>query len=148
MIGRDMITRMLSGYWVAYDGLDRYRRMWIVMQSLLFVIACMFWIDSMTVKQGFARETWGDFAYSLPASMWAAVQMSSSSMIIIGLLRPIRGWMVSVGSFVLCLNYVGISYSAVFTGGVVVVGLHASLFFLPLHMWLLVEAISRAHRTD
>ena len=144
MMGKLMVSRIFGKGWVACNGLDRYRPLWVAMQVSLFIIGCLFWIDSMTGSQGFAEETWGRFAYMFPAAMWAALTMASSSMIIVGLLKPIRSWMVSVGSFLFCLNFILLSYSAVFTGGVVVVGLYASLFFLPLHMWLFVEAITRA----
>ena len=139
---RNIALQLLSADLLS-NSLDRHRDVWIAMQLSLFIIGCMFWRDSMTGAEGFAEETWGEFAYSFPAAMWAAVLMGSSSMIIIGLLDPIKNWMVFVGSSIACINFALLSYSAVFTNGVVVVGLYASVFFLPLHMWLFVESMTR-----
>ena len=143
-----MVTRRLSTSWLYSSDLSRHRPMWIAIEASLFLIGALFWVDSMTGAQGFAEETWGRFAYTLPAWIWAAFSMASSSIIIVGLIRPVRSWMVSVGALMACINFFSLSYSAVFTDGVVVVGLYASLFFLPLHMWLLLEASTSAQRNN
>lgn len=139
-----MVAHFFFGKLCIGNWLDRHRDLWLANQLFLFVIGCLFWIDSMTGAQGFAEETWGSFAYSFPAAMWAAVLMASSSMIIVGLLDPIKNWMVSFGSSIACINFALLAYSAVFTDGVVVVGFYASAYFLPLHMLLVVESYLRA----
>ena len=129
--------------WLARSGLDRHRPLLLALQFSLFVIGVLFWLDATTSAQGFSADTWGYLAYSIPATIWAFANMAASSMCIIGLLRPIKRWMVAAGSGFHCLQLFVLSYSAVFTGGTVVVGLYASIFFLPLHLWILLEASRR-----
>lgn len=129
--------------WLARSGLDRHRPLLLALQFSLFVIGVLFWLDATTSDQGFSDSTWGALAYSIPAVIWAFANMAASSMCIIGLVRPIKRWMVAAGSGFHCLQLFVLSYSAVFTGGTVVVGLYASIFFLPLHLWILLEASRR-----
>lgn len=97
----------------------------------------------MNGGDGFDRDTWGWLAYSFPAKGWAFVNMATAAITAIGLMRPVKGWMVSVGAAVHVCQFIILSYSAVLCGGVFVVGLYASAFFLPLHLWLLIEALLR-----
>ena len=136
--------RQCSMSWLYNNGLDRYRRMLIAEHSSLFAIGVFFWIDSRSGSPNFGEDTWGSFAYSFPAEMWALISLSMSSMIIVGLVRPVKSWMVAFGSFVQCVNFLALSYSAVFTDGTVVIGLYASLYFLPKHTWMLVESFKNA----
>lgn len=129
--------------WLSRSGLDRHRPLLLSLQFSLFVIGCLFWLDATTTGYGFTATTWGAAAYAIPAKIWAFSNMAASSMCIIGLLRPIKRWMVAAGSGFHCLQLFYLSYSAVFTGGTVVVGLYASIFFLPLHLWILLEATRR-----
>ena len=113
------------------------------MQWGLFLIGAIFWIDASLHSQGFNLEVFGSLAYSIPAKVWAVACMSASAFCIIGLMKPVKRWMVCVGASSHCLQFVLISYSAVFTGGAYVIGLYASILLLPLHAWLLYEAAFR-----
>lgn len=110
----------------------------------MFIIGALFWADTATGSVAFAAEVFGDFAYSLPARLWAFAMMGPSAMLIVGLMKPIKNWMVWGGAFLHCVHFVLLSYSAVFTGGSFVIGLFASLYFLPLHLWIFLEAVGRA----
>lgn len=129
--------------WLSRSGLDRHRPLLLSLQVSLFAIGVLFWFDASTTGYGFTAMTWGSAAYAIPAKLWAFSNMAASSMCIIGLLRPIKRWMVAAGSGFHCLQLFYLSYSAVFTGGAVVVGLYASIFMLPLHLWILLEATRR-----
>lgn len=133
-----------SSSWLYCNGLDKYRQVLIAQQISLFMIGTFFWVDSRAGNVAFSQETWGDLAYSAPAEMWALMNLTTASMITVGLLRPVKKWMVAIGSAVACAELLTLSYSAVFTGGAVVVGLYASLYFLPLHLWLFAESLKRA----
>lgn len=127
--------------WLAKNGLARYRPIFMVAQISLFIIGCMFWIDTQSGGQAFTAEVWGDLAYSIPASFWAFANMSTSALTAGGLMKPVKNWMVTTGAALSCLQYLTLSWSAVFDGGAAVIGLYASIFFLPLHIWIMVEAI-------
>lgn len=129
--------------WLAKNSLNRYRPAILYTQYSLFVFGVMFWLDANLGSEGFKEATWGAFAYFFPAKMWAALNMGASALAIVGLKKPIRTWMVSAGAFLHCVQFGAISYSATYTGGEMIVGLFASVYFLPLHMWLLYEAVTR-----
>lgn len=138
------VPKIAVADWVYHNALDRHRPMFLVMQGLLFFISALFWVDARTIGVGFDEATWGSFAYAIPAELWAFVLMATSSLTMIGLVKPVKRWMVAVGCVLHCVQFLVLSYSAVFTGGVFVVGLYASCFFLPLHAWMLVEALDRS----
>lgn len=137
------VPEKLRVCWLAHSDLDRHRPIFTVMQFLLFCIGAIFWIDANTTGVGFKEETWGSLAYSLPAEAWAFMNMASSTITMIGLARPIKGWMVAIGTTGHLIQFMVLSYSATMCGGVFVVGLYASVFFMPLHIWLLFEAVRR-----
>lgn len=126
--------------WLTKNGLYRHRPMFMAIQVSLFLIGCMFWIDTQNNGRGFTEEVWGSLAYSIPASFWAFLNMASSSITIVGLMKPVRRWMVIVGAALSCVQFIVLSWSAVFDGGAVVIGFYASMFFLPMHIWLMMEA--------
>ncbi len=127
--------------WLAKNGLSRYRPIFMMAQIGLFIIGALFWIDTQRGGAAFTAEVWGDLAYSIPAEFWAFANMSTSALTAIGLMKPVKNKMVSVGAGLSCLQYLVLSWSAVFDGGAAVIGMYASVFFLPLHMWILGEAI-------
>jgi len=127
--------------WLASNSLDRHRPLLVALQCALFFIGVLFWIDAMTGGAGFEETTWGWLAYSFPAVGWAFINMATSAITIIGLMKPIRYWMVAVGAALHCVQFLILSYSAALCGGVFVIGLYASVVFLPLHLWLLLEAV-------
>ena len=130
--------------WLSKNSLARHRPVFMAAQVSLFLIGCVFWVDVQTGGDNFAPEIWGHFACSLPAEAWAAINMTASAICYIGLGKPIRNWQVIVGSSLHCLQFSVLSWSAVFDGGAAVIGLYASMLLLPLHLWLLIEAIFHA----
>ena len=128
--------------WLARNGLARYRPMFMLAEVALFVIGCIFWVDANAGASSFTADVWGHFAYSIPATYWAAFNMGCSSLTLAGLIRPVRNWMVIVGAGLSCVQYLILAWSAVFDGGAAVIGMYASLFFLPLHLWIVFEAAS------
>ena len=129
--------------WLSKNSLNRYRPAILYTQYSLFVFGVMFWIDANLGADGFKEETWGAFAYFFPAKMWAALNMGASALAIIGLKKPIRSWMVAIGAALHCVQFGAISYSATYTGGEMIVGMFASVYLLPIHMWLFYEAANR-----
>lgn len=129
--------------WLSRNSLNRYRPAILYTQYSMFVFGVLFWIDANLGGEGFKEATWGSFAYLFPAKMWAALNIGASALSIIGLKKPIRSWMVAVGSGLHFIQFSSITYSATYTGGEMIVGLMASVYFLPMHMWLFYEAVSR-----
>lgn len=129
--------------WLEVNSLDRHRPMFMMMQVSLFSIGVIFWIDAMTDGVGFQEETWGWLAYSIPVEVWAFTNMATSAITIIGLMKPVQRWMIVVGCVSHIVQFMILSYSATMCGGVFVLGLYASVFFLPLHLWLFIEAAWR-----
>lgn len=138
-----MVYEQMSIGWLARNTIDRHRPVFLAIQWALFLIGAIFWIDASYQSQGFNLVVFGAFAYAIPAKVWAAMCMGSSALCILGLIKPVRRWMVCAGSGFHCLQFVLISYSAVFTGGAYVIGLYASVLLLPLHLWLFFEAAFR-----
>jgi hypothetical protein len=138
-----MAAEKVSHDWVYHNSIDRHRPVFMSMQGALFIIGVMFWVDAMGDGVGFKEETWGWLAYSFPAAGWAFLNMATSAITMIGLMRPVRNWMVIVGASSHIAQFLILSYSAVMCGGVFVIGLYASVFFLPMHLWILLEALRR-----
>lgn len=130
--------------WLSKNSLDRHRPMVMGMQVALFVIGCIFWVNTFTYNIAFEKQVWGGLAHAIPAKVWAASCMAAAALTINGLLKPIKSWMVAFGAAFHCLQFIVLSYSAAFDGGAFVIGIYASVFFLPLHLWLLIEAVRRA----
>ena len=107
-------------------SLERYAPAYMFFQAILLAIGCYFWIAATAEAVSFAPTTWGHFAYDLGAEFWAAVNMAASAICIIGLVDPIRRGMVVLGGAVHVLEYVGLTYSAIYTGGDPAVGIYAS----------------------
>lgn len=143
MDGLSMAYEQMSIGWLSKNTIDRHRPVFMAMQWGLFVIGAIFWIDSSIGSQGFNLVVFGSLAYSIPAKVWSFACMMSSALCILGLIKPVRRWMVAFGAGGHCVQFVLISYSAVFTGGAYVIGLYASILLLPLHMWLFFEAAIR-----
>lgn len=143
-----MVTDEMTIGWLSKNSLDRHRPAFMAAEWSLLMVGFLFWIDASGSSMGFAKEVFGQLAYSLPAKFWALVMMVCSAITIMGLRRPITHWMVLVGAFCHCIHFLLLSYSAAFTGGAFVIGLFASVFFLPLHMWILFEAVMRGRSSD
>ena len=135
-----MVYEQVSIGWLSKNTIDRHRPVFLAMQWGLFLIGAVFWMDASNNYQGFNLAVFGAFAYAIPAKVWAIACMGSAAFTIMGLIKPVRRWMVCLGAGSHCLQFVLISYSAVFTGGAYVIGLYASILLLPLHLWLFFEA--------
>ena len=108
---------------------------------LLFGVGALFWVYAVMGGDVMKPEVYGEFATSYPAEMWAGGIMGGTALIICGLIRPICNWQVAVGGAICCLNYIALTYSAVFTGGEFVIGVFCGVFFLSWHVWLTLEGI-------
>ncbi len=121
-------------------SLSRYAPLLCLMQASLMVIGMIFWLDAMTGAEGFREETWGSFAYQLPAEFWALLNMLASATTFIGLLDPIKRRLVIIGGTLHSAQFAVLGYSITMTGGEIPVGLYAGAFFLPIHMWIVWRA--------
>lgn len=123
-------------------SIERFRPLLLAIECALFFIGAMFWIDALVGAESFSRNAYGEFAYSFPAEFWAFAMMGGSALSINGLIRPVRHWRIALGSAIHVAQFSALSYSAIFTGGEAVVGCFASVFFVSLHIWLCVEALT------
>jgi len=121
--------------------LERYGPLLVTINLSLLAISIFFWIDANAGARGFQEATWGAFAYSFPANSWAAIMMAGSALVAGGLVRPPSARLVAVGCVLQLIEFGGIAYSAVLTGGEMVVGIFASTLFVPMYMWILFEAV-------
>ena len=122
-------------------SLDRNRPMLMVFEVILFFIGALFWVQASLQEQAFNADTFGRFALLFPAEFWAGLMMAGSAIAYIGLVKPIRRNMVAVGGAINALQYLGLAYSSIFTGGEFVIGIHLVLLFVPAHLWMAWEAL-------
>lgn len=134
--------------WLTKNGLDRHRPVFMAMQVSLLIVGFFFWFDATVGAHGFKESTWGSFAYAIPAKFWALYNMAVSAITIVGLRKPVKHLLVSMGAFLHCLQFIILSFSTTLTGGEVVIGLYAGSFFLPLHLWLFYEAVRNGHNNS
>ena len=138
-----MVYEQMSIGWLSKNTIDRHRPVFLAMQWGLLFIGAVFWIDASLNSQGFNLKVFGELAYAVPAKVWAVACMASSAFCIMGLLKPVKRWMICLGASGHIAQFMVISYSAAFTGGAYVIGLYASVLLLPLHIWLLTQAATR-----
>jgi len=110
-------------------------------QIAILLIGTLFWIEARTTGGAFSERVFGEFALRFPAEMWAAWMMAGSAIIMLGLKKPERHWMIAFGSILQCLQYLALGYSAIMTGGEMVIGLHCTMYFAPSFMRTFVEAV-------
>lgn len=127
------------------DGmtLDRHRPILIAAEVAFLTIGAVFWTLAKLQDEAFSVGTYGRFALVFPAEFWAGIMMAASMIAIIGLKKPVRRDMVLLGSLLNALQFLGLAYSAIMTGGEPVIGLFASVMFVPLHVWMAWEAWQR-----
>ena len=130
------IARVLRRY-----SLDRHRPMLMVFEVVLFAIGALFWIQANLQDQAFNADTFGHFALKFKAEMWAGLMMAGSAIAFIGLVKPVRRNMVAIGAAINALQYFGLAYSSIFTGGEFVIGIHLVMLFVPAHVWMTWEAL-------
>lgn len=123
------------------QSLDRFRPMWLGIESALLAVGLLFWISIGFGVDSFSPETWGEWACQWPARWWAAVQAISAAMIVTGLLRPVTARRVAIGAAIQTAQFAALAYSATFTGGQFVIGVYPSILFVPFHLILMVEAL-------
>jgi len=123
------------------QALDRFRPMWMGIETALLSVGLLFWISTGFGVDSFSPETWGEWACQWPAVWWAAVQSVSAAMIITGLLRPVTARRVALGAAMQAIQFAALAYSATFTGGQFVIGVYPSVLFVPFHLVLMVEAL-------
>lgn len=112
-------------------------------QVAIIIIACVFWIMARLQTEAFNAATFGHFALQFPAEAWAGVMASGSLMIWIGLLHPQRRWMIAVGAAIQALQYLALGYSAIMTGGELVIGLHCAALFCPAFILIFFKAVRK-----
>lgn len=120
-------------------SLSRYGPLIMMCQVALFAVGALFWIDARNGAHGFNADTWGWAAYQLPAEFWALLNIAGPFLTFIGLVEPRHRYSLIAGALIHVFQFTGLSLSILFTSGEAVVGLYACIFFLPLHMWVLIE---------
>lgn len=111
------------------------------MQVAIVLIGALFWLEARLSGEAFSADVFGEFALRFQAEVWASCMMAFSAIIWIGLRRPVLHWMVAFGALGQMLQYLALGYSAIATGGEVVIGLHCTFFFAPIFAWLCWEAV-------
>jgi len=111
------------------------------MQVAIVLIGSLFWIEAVTSGEAFSARVFGDFALMFPAEMWAGIMMAGSAMCWIGLRHPVKKWMIAVGAGIQTVQYLALGYSAIATGGEMVIGLHCTTFFAPIFFRMFWEAM-------
>ena len=111
------------------------------MQVATVGIGMLFWVEAVLRGDAFSADVFGRFALRFQAEFWAGIMMAASALCWIGLRHPVKRWMVAVGAGMQCLQYLALGYSAIATGGEVVIGLHCTTFFAPIYFRMFWEAI-------
>lgn len=111
------------------DWLDHGLIRWA--QLIIMGIGCAFWIAARLQTEAFSADVFGHFALRFQAEFWAGWMASSSLLIWIGLMHPQIRWMVAIGAAFQSAQYLALGFSAIVTGGELVIGLHCTLFFAP-----------------
>lgn len=110
-------------------------------QVAIVMIACLFWALARVQESAFSEAVFGAFALRFPAEAWAAVMGGASMMVWLGLQRPPRQWMITIGAALQTLQYMALGYSAIMTGGEVVIGAHCTIVFAPFFGWIFWKAV-------
>lgn len=111
------------------------------MQIAVILIGALFWVEARLHGQAFQAEVFGEFALQFPAEVWAGVMMGASALCWIGLRHPVKRWMVAVGAALQTLQYLALGWSAIATGGEMVIGLHCTTLFAPIYAIMFWEAL-------
>ena len=110
-------------------------------QMALFVIGAAFWAEARLSNEAFNVDLYGRFALQFPAEMWAGLMMGGAAMTWVGLRVPVKRWMVICGSSVMAIQFMGLAYSSMATGGELIIGVFCSVLFAPLHAAMFWEAL-------
>jgi hypothetical protein len=109
-------------------------------QLALFLIGAAFWMEARLSNDAFNVQIYGEFALRFPAEMWAGAMMGGAAMTWVGLRVPVKRWMVLVGALIMAANFLGLAYSAIATGGELIIGVFCSVLFAPLYVVIAWEA--------
>lgn len=122
---------------------DRWLASPVLMAFLLSstLIGALFWVQAALQAEAFNVDTFGRFALRFPAEAWACSMMLGSLLAFAGLAHPTRQWLVLAGAVINAAQFSGLGYSAIWTGGEIVVGLYASLMFAPASLITLWAAL-------
>ena len=115
------------------------------MQVCIVIVGSAFWIEARLQAESFSPDVFGSFAVRFPAEAWAGVMVTASLIIWIGLLDPLKRWMVAVGAALQTAQYLALGYSAIMTGGELVVGIHCTVLFAPIFAAIFWRAVYDAH---
>lgn len=107
----------------------------------LLAIAVLFWVEARLSAEAFSAEIYGKFALQFPAELWAGLMLAGAAMTLIGLRDPVRRGMVVFGGTVMALQFLGLAYSSIATGGELIIGAFCSVIFAPLHVVMVWEAV-------
>jgi hypothetical protein len=121
---------------------------WLASPFLVFfllsstMIGCLFWVKAALQAEAFNVDTFGRFALEFPAEFWAGSMIVGSLLTFGGLMHPPKKWAVIAGSIVNAIQFTGLGYSALVTGGEPVVGMYASIMFAPASIMTLWAAVT------
>lgn len=124
-------------------AIDRFRPILMLIEVALLIVGCAFWISTQMGVDSFSPATWGEWACILPAELWAGVQMGAGALIVTGLMHPVTRNRIVIGCIVQIVQFLGLSASAMFSGGQFVIAVYPLVLFVPFHLILALEA--RAH---
>lgn len=119
--------------------IDRHRPLLIQVQVALFLVGLFFYVSGVTWPGVFQESTWGSLAYERPAWFWGAVNAVSAMITAMGLIRPVKNWMIVCGAVLQVCQFGAITTSCMAYGGDKGIGLYAAAL-LVLHCKMIYEA--------
>ena len=120
--------------------IDRHRPLLLQIEYALFVVGLFFYIASKVNPGVFQESTWGGLAYQMPAAFWGAVNAVAAGILILGLVKPVKSWMVLSGAFLQVLQFGAIATSCILHGGDYGIGIYA-ICLAALHIKILHESV-------
>lgn len=119
--------------------IDRHRPLLIQIQITLFLVGIFFYVSGVTWPGVFQESTWGSLAYERPAWFWGAVNAVSAMITAMGLIKPVKNWMIVSGAALQVLQFGAITVSCFTYGGDKGIGLYA-MALMVLHCKMTYEA--------
>ena len=119
--------------------IDRHRPLLLQVQFALFAVGIFFYVSGITWPGVFQETTWGTLAYQQPAWFWGAVNAVSALITAIGLMKPVKNWMVTAGASLQIMQFGAIATSCLSYGGDKGIGLYA-VCLMVWHCKMLYEA--------
>lgn len=119
---------------LSHHALIYNRGVWFCTQFAFFLVGIISWIADGAGVDSFSPETWGDWACQFPAAFWGGIMAFFSTIILTGLMRPMKKGRIVVGSILQAAQLLALAYSAAFTGGQFVIALWPVVFMVPLNL--------------